>query len=55
MCKMLCFEIASFCRTPYGREYEVTACTKYDIHKAEDPMNHFMVVTGDLEKMPVAL
>eukprot|EP00731_Ephydatia_muelleri_P016538 Em0009g962a len=44
-----------FCpRTPYGREYELTACTKYDIHKAEDPINHFMIVTGDLEKLAAA-
>lgn len=35
-----------FFRTPFGHEYEATAFTKYNIHKAEDILNHFMVVTG---------
>lgn len=34
-------------RTPFGREYEATGCTKFTVHKAEDVHNHFMIVTGD--------
>lgn len=29
--------------TPFGREYEVTACTKLNTHKVEDTHNHFMI------------
>lgn len=39
----------SLLRTPFGREYEVTACSKFDSHNAEDPQNHFMVVAGNPE------
>lgn len=34
------------CRTPFGREYEVTANTKLNPHKAEELNNHFVVVMG---------
>jgi len=34
-------------RTPFGREYEVTATTKLDSHKAEEPANHFALVMGN--------
>lgn len=33
-------------RTPFGREYEVTANTKLNPHKAEELCNHFVVVMG---------
>jgi len=34
-------------RTPFGREYEVTATTKLNSHKAEELANHFVVVMGN--------
>jgi len=34
------------CRTPFGREYEVTANTKLNPHKAEEQCNHFVAVMG---------
>ena len=37
-------------RTPFGREYEVTAKTKYNVHKVEDVHNHFMIVSGNMEE-----
>lgn len=42
-------------RTPFGREFEVTACTKYNTHKAEDLHNHFMLVTGDPQELAASL
>ena len=34
-----------FCRSPFGdREYEITANTKFNIHKSEDTQNHFMIL-----------
>lgn len=35
------------CRTPYGKEYEVTAHTFLDSHKAEQDGNHWIVCTSD--------
>lgn len=34
-------------RTPFGREFEATACSKFNLHKVEMEHNHFMVVTGN--------
>ena len=34
-------------RTAFGREFEVTSCTKWNEHKFEDHHNHFMVVTRE--------
>ena len=42
-------------RTPFGREYEVTACTKFNTHKAEDVNNHFMLITGDPQELAAVL
>ena len=42
-------------RTPFGREYEVTACTKFNTHKAEDVNNYFMIVTGDPREVAPSL
>ena len=40
---------SSICeRTQFGREYEVVAKTMLDSHKAEQPANHWILVT-DLE------
>uniref|UniRef100_A0A8C7FR82 Cilia and flagella associated protein 161 n=1 Tax=Oncorhynchus kisutch TaxID=8019 RepID=A0A8C7FR82_ONCKI len=33
--------------TPYGKEYEVTAHTFLDSHKAERDINHWLLVTAD--------
>lgn len=34
-------------RTSFGtREYEITACTMLDSHRAEKEQNHWMVVMG---------
>ncbi|XP_063052014.1 cilia- and flagella-associated protein 161 [Engraulis encrasicolus] len=33
--------------TPYGKEYEVTAHTLLDSHKAEQPGNHWLMATAD--------
>ncbi|XP_070541961.1 cilia- and flagella-associated protein 161-like [Ptychodera flava] len=33
-------------RTPFGREYEVTAHTNLDSHRAEEDSNHWVFVTG---------
>ncbi|KAJ1179089.1 hypothetical protein NDU88_004325 [Pleurodeles waltl] len=33
--------------TYFGKEYEVTARTFLDAHKAEEKMNHWIIVTGD--------
>lgn len=33
-------------RTPFGREFETTGKTRYNLHKIELEHNHFMVVTG---------
>lgn len=38
-------------RTPYGREFEITGCTKFNKFKAEDIHNHFIVVTGNMEEL----
>lgn len=35
------------CRTTYGKEYEVTAHTFLDSHKAEQDENHWIVCTSD--------
>ena len=43
------------CRTPFGREYEVTACTKFNTHKAEDVDNYFMMITGDPREVAPSL
>ena len=43
------------CRTPFGREYEVTACTKFNTHKAEDVDNYFMMITGDPKEVVPSL
>ena len=42
-------------RTPFGREYEVTACTRFNTHKAEDVDNYFMIVTGDPREVAPSL
>uniref|UniRef100_A0A4W5JQG0 Uncharacterized protein n=1 Tax=Hucho hucho TaxID=62062 RepID=A0A4W5JQG0_9TELE len=34
-------------RTPYGKEYEVTAHTFLDSHKAERDINHWLLLTAD--------
>jgi hypothetical protein len=34
-------------KTPFGLEYEVTACTKYNQHKMEETNNHFMIKVGN--------
>ncbi|XP_003386638.1 PREDICTED: cilia- and flagella-associated protein 161-like [Amphimedon queenslandica] len=39
-------------KTPYGLEYEITACTKFNKHKVEDTNNQFMIVTGE-EKIKI--
>ncbi|XP_041031170.1 cilia- and flagella-associated protein 161 [Carcharodon carcharias] len=33
--------------TAFGREYEITANTFYDSHRAEEDLNHWVIVTGD--------
>ena len=38
-------------RTPFGLEYEATACTKYNQHKFEDVHNQFMILVGDPEQI----
>lgn len=35
------------CRTTYGKEYEVTAHTFLDSHKAEQDENHWIMCTSD--------
>ena len=42
-------------RTPFGREYELTACTKFNTHKAEDVDNYFMIITGDPREVAPSL
>ena len=42
-------------KTPFGREHEVTACTKYNTHKAEDEHNHFIISTVDPQDIVAAL
>lgn len=32
-------------KTPFGREFETTACTKFNTHKVEDLHNHFVIAT----------
>ena len=37
-------------RSAFGKEYEVSGCTKLDTHKAEEDVNHWMMlmsVPGD--------
>ena len=33
-------------RTPFGREFETTGATRYNLFKVELEHNHFMVITG---------
>ncbi|XP_078386055.1 cilia- and flagella-associated protein 161-like [Cetorhinus maximus] len=33
--------------TAFGREHEITANTFYDSHRAEEDLNHWVIVTGD--------
>lgn len=43
----LCVEEEICVRTSFGtREYEITACTQLDSHRAEKEQNHWMVVMG---------
>lgn len=48
-CTHLFGYLVCFClyRTPFGKEYELTAHTFLDSHKAEQDNNHWLLVTAN--------